>query len=249
MEVHTHTHPPGKKSTHYVWEFLMLFLAVFCGFLAENQREKLTDHRREKEFMRSMIDDLKKDTATISIHIKALEKFEKRIDSSIWLYAIQKNPTPAQVARIGRTAEGGLASIIALFTDRTSSQLKNSGGMRLIRNKTVADSLTDYWTGIDRIKEIIDRVESYRIDTRKLGSKIFGFKAGFYVHRVIDPGFLPDSARLLDNSPLLLGEYINNIVFINVIYKAEYSPMLGIMLKLAEHLIGLIKKEYHLESS
>ena len=38
MEVHAHTHTERKKWTHYLWEFLMLFLAVFCGFLAENQR-------------------------------------------------------------------------------------------------------------------------------------------------------------------------------------------------------------------
>jgi hypothetical protein len=46
MEVHHHsqipapeTHAQGSKWTHYFWEFLMLFLAVFCGFLAENIRE------------------------------------------------------------------------------------------------------------------------------------------------------------------------------------------------------------------
>jgi len=39
MEVHTHTHSPRKKWAHYFWEFLMLFLAVFCGFLAEYKLE------------------------------------------------------------------------------------------------------------------------------------------------------------------------------------------------------------------
>jgi heme/copper-type cytochrome/quinol oxidase subunit 3 len=34
MEVHHHPHSHGKKSFKtYLWEFLMLFLAVFCGFL------------------------------------------------------------------------------------------------------------------------------------------------------------------------------------------------------------------------
>jgi hypothetical protein len=43
MEEHAHlhlasveTHIERKKFFHYLWEFLMLFLAVFCGFLAEN---------------------------------------------------------------------------------------------------------------------------------------------------------------------------------------------------------------------
>jgi hypothetical protein len=30
MEVHAHAHTARKKWTHYLWEFLMLFLAVFC---------------------------------------------------------------------------------------------------------------------------------------------------------------------------------------------------------------------------
>ena len=41
MEVHRHAHTDRKKWAHYLWEFLMLFLAVFCGFLAENQREMM----------------------------------------------------------------------------------------------------------------------------------------------------------------------------------------------------------------
>src|SRR5258705_4981767 len=65
MEVHAHTHSPRKKWTHYFWEFLMLFLAVFCGFLAENQREHMIEHQREKQYMRSLLEDLQTDTATI----------------------------------------------------------------------------------------------------------------------------------------------------------------------------------------
>ena len=42
MEVHAHTHTARKKWTHYFWEFLMLFLAVFSGFLAEKKRKART---------------------------------------------------------------------------------------------------------------------------------------------------------------------------------------------------------------
>ena len=49
MEVHAHSHSHGKKNwKNYFWEFLMLFLAVFCGFLAENQREHYVEYQREK---------------------------------------------------------------------------------------------------------------------------------------------------------------------------------------------------------
>src|SRR5215510_7831554 len=67
MEVHQHIHTPRKKFTHYLWEFLMLFLAVFCGFLAENFREQFMDHRREIQYMKSMLADLDSDTTQLGI--------------------------------------------------------------------------------------------------------------------------------------------------------------------------------------
>ena len=65
MEVHHHSHTPGpdghrakKKWTHYFWEFLMLFLAVFCGFLAEYQLEHKIERDRSKQFLQSMLVDV-----------------------------------------------------------------------------------------------------------------------------------------------------------------------------------------------
>ena len=247
MEVHHHTHTARKKWTHYFWEFLMLFLAVFCGFLAENQREHMVEHRREKAFMRSMVDDLYRDTAAISRGIRRMEFFLKRLDSAIWLYAIQKKPTPGQVAEIGRLSEIGLINVTVVFTDRTSSQLKNSGAMRLVRNKEVADSLTKYWNGIDVVNISWDRAQINRFDSRRIGYRIFGFFHNTYVRRYIDPSFTVDSSTLLDKSPLLLGEYINNIYKFADTYQVELYPRLKQQFKLAENLIGLIKKEYHIK--
>ena len=50
MEVHQHTHTPRKKWNHYLWEFLMLFLVVFAGFLAENWREHIVESKRDIEW-------------------------------------------------------------------------------------------------------------------------------------------------------------------------------------------------------
>src|SRR6266576_3063364 len=70
MEVHAHSHTADpdshrgkKKWHHYFWEFLMLFFAVTLGFFVENQREHMAEHQREKQFMQSMLEDLKSDTA------------------------------------------------------------------------------------------------------------------------------------------------------------------------------------------
>ena len=64
METHAdHIHKaPGKGWKHYFFEFLMLFLAVFAGFLAENWREHYVDHQREKKFARRLLSDLEQDS-------------------------------------------------------------------------------------------------------------------------------------------------------------------------------------------
>jgi hypothetical protein len=74
MEVHQHSHTadPGshrgkKKWTHYFWEFLMLFFAVFCGFLAEYQLEHKIEKDRAKEIAGSLYNDIKKDTLGLNI--------------------------------------------------------------------------------------------------------------------------------------------------------------------------------------
>ena len=66
MEVHHHSHSERKKWTHYFWEFLMLFLAVFCGFLAENFREHQIEKNRAQQYIRSFYEDLKNDTARLN---------------------------------------------------------------------------------------------------------------------------------------------------------------------------------------
>jgi hypothetical protein len=81
MEVHAHAQTPRKKWTHYFWEFLMLFLAVFCGFLAENQREHMVEHQREKQYMTSLLSDLAADSTVLSNGIPLKLRRISSIDS------------------------------------------------------------------------------------------------------------------------------------------------------------------------
>src|SRR6478752_2985373 len=84
MEVHHHTQAHGKKNWKtYFWEFLMLFLAVFCGFLAENIREHTIEKKRANELAQSMLEDLKKDTAALHTAITFSYKKLGACDSNL----------------------------------------------------------------------------------------------------------------------------------------------------------------------
>ena len=106
----------------------MLFLAVFCGFLAENQREHYIEHLREKQYMRSLLEDLQTDTATINrVHSRALTQLSF-LDSLIDL----GNHIPVKAENINKLyfLQGKSTRFLNIrFEDGTSSQLKNAGGI------------------------------------------------------------------------------------------------------------------------
>ncbi|MBK9569943.1 MAG: hypothetical protein IPO53_08480 [Chitinophagaceae bacterium] len=104
MEVHAHSHTPRKKWTHYFWEFLMLFLAVFCGFLAEYQLEHKIEKDRERQYMKSMLTDLMADTAHLKEGFPRKEERIAAIDSLFDYFSIHrdKNIIPAYVHNLMR---------------------------------------------------------------------------------------------------------------------------------------------------
>ena len=51
MEIHHHPHAHHKKKwTDYLFEFLMLFMAVSLGFFVENQREHYIENHRSEQY-------------------------------------------------------------------------------------------------------------------------------------------------------------------------------------------------------
>lgn len=144
MEVHKHPHhvTHKKKWGEYLLEFLMLFLAVFLGFLAENLREQSVEHHREKDYIHSLVEDLKSDTLQSNEILIKLNRQKAGIDS---LMAALASPEIIDNSNNAyRLWNKNIGFPDFLSNDRTIQQLKNSGGLRLIRNKAVSDSIMKY---------------------------------------------------------------------------------------------------------
>ena len=142
MEVHHHPHTERKKFTHYLWEFLMLFLAVFCGFLAENFREHRVEHQRERQYMITMLEDLQSDTSLLAECVAFWDNINNSIDSVS--DAIQFPLSRTDFPKAYRHLSRALNYYGFNYNERTIAQLKNSGGFRLIRQREVANKITLY---------------------------------------------------------------------------------------------------------
>jgi hypothetical protein len=177
MEVHAHAHPPTspghrKKWTHYFWEFLMLFLAVFCGFLAEYQLEHKIERDKEKVYVQNLLDDLKADTTIYNEFSKNNKEMFSSIDTLIHLI---KNPDRKQnIPQLAFSARMILPKWKALYTtDRTYEEMKSSGALRLIRNKDVASTISRYYYSIIEVKKYNDAAVTWGADFAKAMAKIF----------------------------------------------------------------------------
>lgn len=257
MEVHHHSHTPRKKWAHYFWEFLMLFLAVFCGFLAENVREHRVEHQREKQFMRSMLEDLRSDTALLSFTTRYWDTINVHIDSMT--SAIQIPVIAGNVAKPYRFINRGLDYFSFSYNDRTISQLKNSGGFRLIRNERVANNiiLFDQFNN-DAMKNIAGFRASFYKTTMELANKVFVqevinelFKRNHFALPSANDMAWVDSMLQRNKIPLPANEYNSALFeFKNALqaYRKDYANLKfgydNLKAKMDE-LIQLIQEEYH----
>ena len=189
----------------------MLFLAVFCGFLAENQREHYIEHLREKQYMRSLLEDLQTDTATINrVHSRALTQLSF-LDSLIDL----GNHIPVKAENINKLyfLQGKSTRFLNIrFEDGTSSQLKNAGGMRLIRKEEVAKAIREYWDHIETLYRIRDRLELAGENIAEVSSRIFYNSYFIFSDDPLDgvKGIKP-GAKFIYDDQRLIAEYINRI--------------------------------------
>ncbi|HKC35115.1 MAG TPA: hypothetical protein VKB95_03600, partial [Chitinophagaceae bacterium] len=141
MEVHHHSHTERKKLTHYLFEFLMLFLAVFAGFLAENQREHIIENRKELVFIHSAIEDLKQDVYQLDSIIAKRKEMDKWMDSLLYLMNHDPKQHGSEIYYYTRWVP---RTFRFYSIDRTLTQLKYGGNWRLIHKQKVSEALANY---------------------------------------------------------------------------------------------------------
>src|SRR5204863_2248375 len=165
MEVHHHSHSSRKKWIHYFWEFLMLFLAVFCGFLAEYQLEHKIEKDRAKELAKSFYEELKTDSANAVVKVQNRIKLEKGMKYLIkYLKSGDLSNVPKEFIL---SFEYGINfRSPSLFVPRNVilDQLKNSGSLRYFKNNRLQQLIGDLTVVIKNIYDRQEMESQYRVE-------------------------------------------------------------------------------------
>ncbi len=249
MEVHHHSHSARKRWTHYFWEFLMLFLAVFCGFLAENQREHIIEHQRAKVYAANLYEELKKDTARLTDIIRRSNEIAGKLDTFCVLVKEKK----------GETSTTGMLYFYAnavtqveyfSSSNTTIEQLKGSGNLRLMGSK-LAYKVSEY----DKmIRELEKEYDLSKTEFAKMEDLHFKVIDVYYSEKMFagtrdeprDSAFKINDLSISDD-PVLMKQYIGWLKFESNIYLYQVRRYLSPLKDSATQLLALLQKDYHIK--
>jgi len=246
MEVHHHPDLQHKKKKfrEYFFEFIMIFLAVTLGFFAEQIRENVADRKREKEYMMSMIDDLRVDISSLSSNIRLRQQRDKMIDSLVFLL---RSPEIKQNGSAIYYFARSISPPIYFFPDdRTIQQLKSTGSLRLISNMQISGSIMDYDRKMrQQLFEYTDEQQD-RAEYRQMATKIFDGKIfnGMINKNAIERPV--NDPQLFTYDATLMNEYIIQAQYLRKVNQTQLARADELFTQ-AKELITLIKRAYHLE--
>ena len=256
MEVHKHPHHVAhkKKWTEYLLEFFMLFLAVFLGFVAENIREHRVESDREKEFMKSLLVDLEKDKKDL-VHNISFGFVTINYNDSLQVELLKK-PLHGHEKRIYHFFLLYQTGIDFTYHDRTVSQMKNTGGFRLIRNQKASDALADYdiffhrsidFASSNWLSNLANSSVQFNCSVLDI-ARIFSYHDSALAHITdINKVAYPADLKLLTYDDNVIHQMVNNMNYNKRgdIYKLTRSKE---ALQMNTALDSLIRKEYHLSN-
>ena len=254
MEVHHHPdlHHKKKNFKEYFLEFLMIFLAVTLGFFADNIRENIADANKEKQYARSIYDDLKVDTAVI----------QRTINEKAWI--VLKFDSAENILTTNKVSENNeyiyyverYISLNDVFTsqDVTYQQLRSSGNFRYINNIELYKKISDYYNLYSRYQSYdgIFGISGNGLSS-EMESKIFNPRDLSHLHNDNGDNFYNLELRPASKlEPITTDELSLRLLYIKFADERRRSiDSEGLLRRLkynATVIIKEIKDEYHLEN-
>lgn len=256
MEVHAHTHTTRKKWTQYFWEFLMLFLAVFCGFMAENIREHKIEQHRAKDFAKSLVQDLQNDTTAINNQKRSADLYIAVADSLLKLSKTKLEGRNA--AQFSFYTRFTYWTVPISWNRNTFEQIKNSGSLRYFKNAPLLRKILQYDAGINEINSEADqnkvRGNMLLTDINSIIEPELNYELSKLLIASLDTISVENKERFfsyktasLENKREKIMEMLNMVVVQQRNFRNQISNRLKPTHELATELITDLKKEYHLK--
>ncbi len=234
-----------KKFKQYFLEFLMIFLAVTLGFVAENIREHFAEKETVRLNMEMLVNGLKNDTTQINDVILRNTTRMKYLDTLLSFQGTRNLDTLASYRFGSLFFKCGQVSYF-VSNKAAFEQMKSSGSIKLIKNKAVLNSIYAY----DQANTIIyangDYLKQHQNDAIQSASRFINYQKAFQESN--NPtSFSPDIAYYGNDKINLILQFFNHEAANQMVLKRYYIRQLKSQQLKAAELIELVQHEYDLE--
>jgi hypothetical protein len=257
MEVHHHPDLQHKKKNfkEYFLEFIMIFLAVTLGFIAENIRENHVEHKSAREYASLLIKDLATDTVELNRAAHVQNLIITAGDSLGNL--LSSDPKLIVGGKLYYYEYLSSARWNFISRDATLQQLKSSGALRYLGDTSLIRKIMNYEESVKVIDLGQNRFEPQKIENWSVVQKVFDQSYFNSLDSLSDFGInftVSDerAIRFMDNNyPLLsydkdLWQQLRNWAYCSSRnYRVEIQLFTAARLQ-AIIAIAALKKEYHL---
>jgi len=242
-----------------IGEIVLVVIGILIALQINNWNEDRLDRKKEREFLDSMLIDLREDLRTIDSAVRGNRFLVDRIGD---LLATLKEPLD-QADRQRRVYIQSVAYtywyLRVEFSELTMSQLKSSGSLRLIEDTEVRREMLKYEQGLAVCKYQYMEIQNYfhaletsqkQMLNMKLATQAFAHIEENYLN-MLEPlesfePLVPVGQYLIDDDPRLLAMYFTDLMFyrtalhVAVVFLEQQERM-------AQSLIDLIRDHYDLD--
>jgi len=260
METHAHHihKAPGNGWKHYFYEFLMLFLAVFCGFLAENFREHKVENERAEVLAKNLFKEILADSITVQQMVAVRER--KESECNYFISYVKDSSLTTLSDQFYRSFSWALiqtGGILFEPNDGILNQLRNSGELRYFKNAELQSTVGQLSVAIANIRTRNEKEYSMvELYIRPFSLKYYDFD---WYKALTQNGKLEFAQALFQNSEVSVKGKIPNVEKFDRKEAENIASYYLLMLhstRMSQYakyittnhtLLEILRKEYHLE--
>ena len=202
-----------KTWRDYVFEFVLPFLAVMAAFLLNTEREDYVERNLEKQYIQSIINDLKDDAKLID---EQTTFHKMRIGQMDSLMGMLEYPTSIKdFDKLYYLDKLATRNVTFANNGGTFEQMKSSASFRLIRNQEAAHGIIDYYQKIKTINLVEEREKSDQDSYKRIAVQIFDPFADKHFGRGAKDKFDKNIKLTISNDKFLLRQLAGYIQYLN----------------------------------
>jgi hypothetical protein len=202
----------AKPLKSYLFEGLMIFLAVLLGFFAENVREEYADKNKEKQFIKSLVENLKTDSIVFMNRDSSMKTRIIYMDTLNSILIRQQRNRNAEAYLLTRYAtrithhRPGISTI---------NYLSKSTAYASIEDGEAKQQIQEYESDLNWMKSLIDLEEEMGIKLYPLIPQLFNSKVFLEMKQTgfgLQSFSMPDgNPAFLTNDPIRINELVYHL--------------------------------------